>query len=498
MMASGVRSRFAGLFALVAAGLPAGLLARATVRLPAGLFALVAAGLLASGSDAATPPRALEARSYLVAADAFVSSRSPERNFGRDTRLRVGGTSQARSYLRFTLPAAYRPGGGPVRLRLFATVGSRSGVAVRRVRSEPWRERAITAASAPRLGAVVARHGAVQAGAWMTIDVTRAVGGRRIVVLALVRRGPGTLRFRSRESGALRAPRLAIGERPSEDPIVAAAGDIACDPKSPNRRDAVAGTCVDRATSDLLLSHDLDAVLTLGDNQYEHGTLAAFESSYDRTWGRLKAITHPVVGNHEYLTPGAAGYFDYFDGPGRPEGRAGRRGEGWYSFDVGAWHVVALNSMCDEVGGCGPGSLQLEWLKADLAAHPAPCTLAYWHHPRFSSGVPGSNDRTDAFWRVLYDAGADLVLGGHSHDYERFAPQTPDAAFDGARGIRELVVGTGGKNNYPFGLVRPNSEVRDDATSGVLLLTLHPDGYDWRFDPVPGDTLRDAGSGACH
>ncbi len=360
-------------------------------------------------------------------------------------------------------------------------------------RSEPWSERLIAADSAPRPGAIVARTGAIRAGRWLTIDITHAVAGRRIVDLALVRRGPGTLRFLSREAGALQAPRLVLGDEPPRDPVVAAAGDIVCDPKSPNRRDKVAGTCLDRETSDLLFTRELEAVLALGDLQYERGTLAAFRSSYDRTWGRLKAITRPVVGNHEYQVPGAQGYFDYFNGPGRAQGRAGRRGEGWYSFDVGTWHLVALNSICDEVGGCGPGSRQLAWLQADLAAHPAQCTLAYWHHPRFSSGVPGSNDRTDAFWRVLYEAGADVVLGGHSHDYERFAPQTPDAVYDDARGIREFVVGTGGKNNYPFGIVRPNSEIRDAVTSGVLMLTLRPGGYEWVFEPVPGGVLRDAG-----
>jgi hypothetical protein len=243
---------------------------------------------------------------------------------------------------------------------------------------------------------------------------------------------------------------------------------------------------------------ELDAVLTLGDNQYERGALEAFRTRYDKTWGRVKPITHPTVGNHEYLTPGAAGYFDYFNGPGRTTGRAGVRGQGWYSFDLEGWHLVALNSMCDEIGGCAPGSPQLEWLRADLAAHPAQCTLAYWHHPRFSSGAPGSNVRTDPFWRLLYEAGAEVVLTGHSHDYERFAPQTPDALRDDARGIREFVVGTGGKNNYAFGAVQPNSEVRDAATSGVLLLTLRPGGYDWHFAPVRGATFRDAGSGACH
>lgn len=440
-----------------------------------------------------------QSQSHVADADAFVSIRSPRRNFGRAPTLRVGGSSQARSYLRFTLPQAPQPAGPAVRLRLFAASGSGSGVAVRLVRGGRWREASVAADSAPRLGPVVGRRSRVEAGRWLTIEIARATfSGRRTIELALVRRGQGGVRFLSREAGELQAPRLVLGDTAPRVPVVAAAGDIVCDPRSPNRRNKVPGTCLDRETSDLLVSRELDAVLTLGDNQYETGALSAFRSSYDRTWGRVKAITRPTVGNHEYLTPGAAGYFDYFNGPGRLQGRAGRRGEGWYSFDVGEWHLVALNSVCDEVGGCGPGSPQLEWLKADLAAHPTGCTLAYWHHPRFSSGFPRSNPRSDEFWRVLYDAGADVVLGGHAHDYERFAPQTPDAVPDDARGIRQFVVGTGGKNNYPFGAIEPNSEVRDARTSGVLLLTLRPGGYDWRFAPVPGGRLRDAGSGACH
>lgn len=439
-----------------------------------------------------------EAQKHVAVADAFVSTRSPRRNFGRVPTLRVGGGSQARSYLRFTLPRPQRPGRRATRLHLFATSGSSSGVAVRLIHGGRWRESSVAAASAPRLGRVVGRRSRVRAGRWLVIDISRSVHGRRTIELALVRRGPGKLRFLSREAGRQQAPRLVLGRPATRPPVVAAAGDMVCDPNSPNRRHKVPGTCLDKETSDLLVSRELDAVLTLGDNQYETGALSAFRSSYDRTWGRVKAITRPTVGNHEYLTAGAAGYFDYFNGPGRSQGRAGRRGEGWYSFDVGGWHLVALNSICDEVGGCEAGSPQLEWLKADLAAHPAQCTLAYWHHPRFSSGIPGSNVRTDPFWRVLYEAGADVVLTGHSHDYERFARQTPDAQRDDARGIRQFVVGTGGKNNYPFGSVVTNSEVRDARTSGVLLLTLRPTGYDWRFAPVPGGLLRDSGSGACH
>jgi hypothetical protein len=279
------------------------------------------------------------------------------------------------------------------------------------------------------------------------------------------------------------------------DPVIAAVGDIACDPSDANFK-AGAGSrssCHQLAVSNLLVNRDLAAFLPLGDNQYEDGTLAKFQASYEPSFGRLKAITHPVVGNHEYLNPGAAGYFDYF-GPA-----AGERGKGWYSYDIGGWHLVALNSTCGPVGGCGPDSPQGRWLKADLAAHPSSCTLAYWHHPRFSSGKHGSTAAMAPIWQALYDAGAEIVLSGHDHVYERFAPQDPSGVADPARGIRQFVVGTGGKNHYalatPVGIA--NSEARDDDTFGALELTLGRGSYSWRFMASSG-SFSDSGSGTCH
>ncbi|HEV7785509.1 MAG TPA: metallophosphoesterase, partial [Thermoanaerobaculia bacterium] len=193
------------------------------------------------------------------------------------------------------------------------------------------------------------------------------------------------------------------------DPVIAAAGDIACDPLD-NFYNGGLGTntaCRMRATSDLALAGGYDAVLLLGDNQYLDGALFKYVSVFGPTWGRLGALLRPAPGNHEYETPGATGYFDYFGAA------AGKRTEGWYSYELGTWHVVVLNSNCADVGGCGPGSPQLRWLAADLASHPRACTLAYWHHPRFSSGLHNDDPLSDAFWRTLYAAGADLVLAGH-------------------------------------------------------------------------------------
>jgi hypothetical protein len=277
-------------------------------------------------------------------------------------------------------------------------------------------------------------------------------------------------------------------------PIIAAAGDIACDPaEAPfNGGNGTATECRMRATSDLLVGGAWDAVLLLGDNQYYTGTLAAYQASFGPTWGRLGSLLRPAPGNHEYLTPGAAGYYDYFGAA------AGDRTKGWYSYELGTWHVVVLNSNCGDVGGCGQGSSQLRWLAEDLAAHPTACTLAYWHHPRFSSGPHGDDATYTDFWRTLYDAGADLVLVGHDHDYERFAPQTPSGQADPERGIRQFVVGTGGRETRLFPTIRPNSEARNERDLGVLKLRLRTDGYDWQFLPAAGGTYTDQGSGGCH
>lgn len=278
------------------------------------------------------------------------------------------------------------------------------------------------------------------------------------------------------------------------DPVIAAAGDIACDPASSLFRsgNGTTSACRQLATSNLLLGSGLAGVLTLGDNQYQGGQLSKFQASYDPSWGRALALTHPAVGNHEYYSPGAAGYYDYF------KTAAGDRTNGYYSLDIGAWHLIALNAECSYVGGCGPGSRQEQWLRADLAAHPAACTLAYWHQPRFSSGEHGSDPAYDAFWQALWEAGADVVLNGHDHDYERFAPQSPAGAPDPLTGIRQFVVGTGGATHYSFLTAQPNSEVRNSDTFGVLRLTLHASAFDWEFVPAAGGSFSDSGSSVCH
>lgn len=278
------------------------------------------------------------------------------------------------------------------------------------------------------------------------------------------------------------------------DPVVVAAGDMVCGADTP------AGTdCVHAKTSDVAVAANPQAVLTLGDNQYENGQLANFQSFYGPTWGRLKSVTRPTAGNHEYGTAGAAGYFDYFNGSGASSGVAGDRGKGYYSFNLGAWHIIALNSNCAEVA-CYAGSPQESWLRQDLAANTAPCTLAYWHHPRWSSDLYElDTTAVDPLMRALYTSGADLVLNGHAHDYERFLPQNPDGGADSARGLTEIVVGTGGRSEVSFSKTpNINSLVRKTGTYGVLKLGLGNGIYNYNFLPIAGQTWTDSGAGECH
>jgi hypothetical protein len=233
-------------------------------------------------------------------------------------------------------------------------------------------------------------------------------------------------------------------------------------------------------------------VMVPGDLAYPDGSKENFEC-YEKTWGRVKSRTRPSPGNHEFHASGATPYFEYFGAA------AGDPKTGYYSYELGTWHIIVLNSECTDVGGCDSGSPQEKWLRADLAAHPVACTLAYWHKPLFSSGGAHGNDpELRPIWQALYEGNADVVVNGHDHDYERFAPQDPDGKADAKRGIREFVAGTGGKNLRPFGTTKPNSEVRDTTAFGVLKLTLRPNAYDWQFIPIAGKSFTDSGSGTCH
>jgi hypothetical protein len=264
--------------------------------------------------------------------------------------------------------------------------------------------------------------------------------------------------------------------------VLVGAGDIAsCDDLSGAR-----GTAA-------IIERTPGTVMALGDLVYPGGSAEDFRHCYDPTWGRFRDRTRPAPGNHDFRSKQATPYFGYFgDAAGDPR-------KGYYSYELGAWHIIVLNSECGEAGGCDKGSPQVRWLREDLAAHPVRCTLAYWHKPLFSSGaMHGATAAVRPLWDALYDAGADLVINGHDHDYERFAPQNPVGGKDEARGIRQFVVGTGGKNLRSFRDPEPNSEVRDHSTFGVLELTLRPDSYSWKFIPAKAGGFSDAGEGRCH
>lgn len=263
---------------------------------------------------------------------------------------------------------------------------------------------------------------------------------------------------------------------PSGDAVLVGAGDIAW--------------CSDLTAAEAtakLLDATPGTIFTAGDNVYDNGSLESFQRCYEPNWGRHKNRTRPSPGNHEYDAAGAAGYFAYFGS------NAGPANLGYYSYNLGTWHIVSLNSLVPAKSG----SAQLAWLESDLSENQAPCTLAYWHFPLFSSGQNGPKQAMQDVWRLLYDQGVDVVLSGDDHLYERFGPQDPDGRRDPARGIRQFTVGTGGAALYQFVRVAPNSEVRFSAY-GVLKLTLRSGTYDWEFLPVAGGSFRDFGTGPCH
>jgi Carbohydrate binding domain/Fibronectin type III domain len=276
------------------------------------------------------------------------------------------------------------------------------------------------------------------------------------------------------------------------DPVIAAAGDIACDPidSGYNGGAGTSSLCKEMATSNLIMSMpSVAAVLALGDNQYECGGLAAYQQSFGASWGRFLSLIHPIAGNHDYTTtgtdcaPNAAGYFTYF-------GAAAGNAQGDYAWDIGSWHLIALNGQCAAVGGCAAGSPQANFLNAHLGS--SSCTLAYWHQPFYTGG--GTNSAYRYFWQTLRTAGADIVLDGHVHTYADFAKQDVSGNVDPG-GIKEFIVGTGGKSLQK--LSSPKNVLFWSKSYGVLFLTLHSDGYTWQFKNTAG-TVLDSGNGTCN
>jgi hypothetical protein len=316
-----------------------------------------------------------------------------------------------------------------------------------------------------------------------TVDLHRSTTAYRRIVFryAWPVSGPHTLRIRVLGTTGhpyVDVDGLVFVDPPAVDPVLVGAGDVAsCGLTSDSRTAALLDAIAGR-------------VFVAGDAAYPKGTAAQFRDCYGPTWGRWKLRTSPAPGNHEYYSSGAAPYFAYFGS------RAGVAGRGWYAYDLGTWRIYSLNANCALVG-CGAGSAQLAWLRADLAANPRACVAAIWHQPLFSSGQHGGDPSVRPLWAALEAAGAELVVNGHDHDYERFAPQTSSGVAS-PDGIREFVVGTGGASLRSFATIAPNSVRRNASTHGVLKLTLHDGGYDWRFVPVAGRSFTDSGSAACH
>ncbi|RLP96111.1 DNRLRE domain-containing protein [Micromonospora sp. BL4] len=456
------------------------------IRLPRPSVTLGAVAVLVAATAAVVVTGAGAASAATVTftpvADTYVQSDTASTNYGTSTQIIVDNSSVRRSFLRFTVSGV----SGTVttaklRLRTISgNSGSDSGGTFRKMSNTSWSETGTTWSNQPAVdGATLGSIGAVAGNTWYELDVRAAVTGNGTYSFGVTSASGDGAYYDSRESGA-DAPQLVITTGttppPSGDPVLVGAGDIA---------NSGSG---DTATA-ALLDGIPGTVFTTGDNVYSNGTAAEFSSYYAPTWGRHKARTRPSPGNHDYNTSGATPYYNYFGTQAGPSGR------GYYSYDLGNWHVVSLNSNIS----MSAGSAQEQWLRSDLAASSKPCTLAYWHHPLFtSSSNHAPSTSTRPLYQALYDYNADVVVWGHNHVYERFGPMNPTGGYDASRGMRSFVAGMGGADHYGFGTIQPNSEARNSSAFGVLKFTLHAGSYDWQFVPVAGQTYNDSGTGNCH
>ena len=431
---------------------------------------------------------------FTATADTFVSSGERDSAGGEKKEIIAGGSPEQRALMTFTVTGWNGPVGHAVlRLRTNGdNNGSDDGGTVRAVSDTSWPESTLTwdrapAGDGPRFGS----FGTVTSSTWYDVDVTASITGNGTYGFTISSDSDDAVHYDSRETGD-HAPQLVLhtagpggaGKRSGADArteVLVGAGDVStCDNDHAEK------------TADLLASVE-GTIFTAGDTNQDNGEGWRYDECFTRSWGRFKKRIRPAPGNHDYMTEDAKGYYDYF---GKA---AGERGKGYYSYDLGTWHVVALNSNC-EIVGCEEGSDQEKWLRADLAASSKPCTAAYWHHPLFTSaeGHEGSEPVRPLF-RALYDAGAEIVVNGHNHVYERFTPQNPDGEPDREKGIRVFTSGTGGGGDYySFLEPRPTSRVRNSGTYGVLKFTLEKDGYRWQFLPVEGKSFTDSGTGTCH
>jgi hypothetical protein len=436
-----------------------------------------------------TAPTATAATTSLTpVADTYVQSTTASTNYGTSSQLVVDNSPVRQTFLKFTVSGLTEAvTSAKLRIRTISgNNGSSNGGTFKAMTNTTWSETGTTWNNKPAIdGPTLGTLGSVAKDTWYEIDVTSYVTGNGTFSIGATSTNADGAYYDSRESGA-DAPQLVIttgtttppptSPPPSGDPVLVGAGDISNsgsgDTATANLLDGIQGT-----------------VFTAGDNVYDSGTATEFNTYYEPTWGRHKARTKPAPGNHDYNTSGATGYYNYFGASAGPSGR------GYYSYDLGNWHVVSLNS---EVS-MSVGSAQEQWLRADLAASSKPCTVAYWHKPLFTSGANHAPETaTRPLYQALYDFNADVVVTGHNHQYERFAPQNPTGGLDNTRGIREFVAGMGGASHYSFGTIQPNSQARNSDTYGVLKLTLHANSYDWQFVPEAGKTYTDSGTTSCH
>ena len=500
---------------------------------------ILIAGLVLSGQKAYA-----DSSTITVAEDTYVSQGNPNTVHGAYLYLATNAApGERRLYVKVTVNGLPTQATGVrATLRLWGQTTSSSVFTVWQVPST-WTEASLTWNNQAALGATVTSRTGVTAGQYNDFDVSSYVTGNATFAMAVTTGSTTQANFTSKESTANHPPQLLMSWTPATtttadttttttipdtttttsgtttttstttttttppppaDPVVAAAGDIACAPPATRTSSA----CHQQDTANLVAAGGYDAVLPLGDQQYECAELSALQTVYDPTWGRFKSISHPATGDNEYTaggtgctTPGASGHFTYFGGLASPDQPGCTSAcPGYYSYDLGTWHVVVLNTECSQpgVGGCGATSAQGKWLAADLAAHPAQCTLAYWHKPQWTD-AGGVSTTSSYFVQALYNAGAEVILAGHNHYYERFAPQTPSGTVDTANGVRQFIVGTGGRSLHALSATSPpNVEVRNNTTYGILKLTLRQGSYTWSFVPEAGKTFTDSGTQSCH
>ncbi len=497
------------------------------------------AGLVMSG---AATSQASSTVTLKATANSYADSSAPTTAFGGGTQLRIDGSPAVYAFIHFDLQAVSGTVSHAV-LRLYANSASTMGYDVV-IAGSGWTESGLTWATAPAISAnPLGSAGAFAAGATVDVDVTAAIKSGGSADLAIVDRNGTAISFGSRQSvnpptlilslGSIgstapttivpstpRSPTPTPTSKSSASPVVSTRPSVSAAPSQGTPTPGITTTpkptasaasgsdpvlvgagdiCVTSiigdasSTARLIEARPADKVFTLGDNSNDTGTTTNYSSCYATTWGPFLSRTRATIGNHDCMTANCAPYYAYFGAA------AGPANKGYYSYNLANnWHVIVLNSQCEQIGGCKKGSPEETWLQADLAANPGKHILAMWHIPAFSSGgVHGNNANYLVWWQDLYAAHADLILDGHDHDYERFDLQSPAAVAD-PNGIREFVVGTGGAGQRPMGTIRANSQVRSSGTYGVLVLTLHAHAYSWQFVPVAGKTFTDAGTTATH